>query len=448
MTSDISKDRVDKIPAASNVTGDQPKHAKVPAHLWLIHGKLYDFNSYVDKHPGGKTFILTGRGRDCTELFESVHALCPNHPKSIIENYLVEENSGYSDYFSWKKDGFYSTVTNRVKAAMKDQPTIKGDTFYWTKVFLQTLVWLFCLYQFLINGSYISAFLYGAIFEMIGFCVMHDASHGAVSKNSWINEHLSLLWNGWAQWSHWIWMQHHVYAHHSYTSIYQKDPDLIHWVYFIRKSKDVNVNFFQQWQSNTWWFIVSIWPNQHMGQMIIYQLVLWFKKRLFGMPVTPAEPTSYQKEFLISMVSLFVHFILPFLLHPPKIALSLVFLAFTGMGLSYWFCVFPNHDTMESHEALEGKTVRGMDWGELQVRSSCDHSSSGMWVNVAITQMWGGMNYQIEHHLFPAMNHVWYPKIAPIVKETCKEYNIPYPYNDNWLTCLSSYVKFLKVMEK
>lgn len=38
----------------------------------------------------------------------------------------------------------------------------------------------------------------------------------------------------------------------------------------------------------------------------------------------------------------------------------------------------------------------------------------------------GGLNYQIEHHLFPQISHVHYPKLSLIVKQVCQEYNIPY----------------------
>jgi len=420
---------------------------KIPAHLWCIHGKLYDFNDYIDKHPGGKTFILTGRGRDCTELFESVHALCDKHPKTIIHNFLVEKETEFSDFFSWEENGFYSTVKTKVKNLFEKE-NIKGNNFYWVKITIQLIIMTFLLYKYIFQGSLISAFLYGIIFEMIGFCMMHDASHGAVSKKSWINEYISLIWNGWALWNHWIWMQHHVYGHHSYTSILLKDPDIVHWGFLLRKTKDSKVNSLQKYQSKFWPAIISVWPNQHVGQMMIYQLVIWFNKKLFGMPITSDSPKNARFEMILSFISIFSHFILPFYLLPFNIALSCQFLAFTGMGLSYWFCVFPNHDTMESHEALLEKNAKGMDWGELQVRSSADHSGSNNPINVAISQLWGGMNYQIEHHLFPSLNHVYYPKIAPIVRETCKQFNIPYPYNDNWLDCLKSYAKFLKVMEK
>jgi linoleoyl-CoA desaturase len=46
--------------------------------------------------------------------------------------------------------------------------------------------------------------------------------------------------------------------------------------------------------------------------------------------------------------------------------------------------------------------------------------------NRFVTEAIGGLNYQIEHHLFPSMCHVLYPEIAPIVQQTCEEFGLPY----------------------
>lgn len=58
------------------------------------------------------------------------------------------------------------------------------------------------------------------------------------------------------------------------------------------------------------------------------------------------------------------------------------------------------------------------------------------------------MNYQIEHHLFPTVNHAHYHDISLIVQETCKEFKIPYVAHDNWLQSAKSFSKFLQVMAK
>jgi linoleoyl-CoA desaturase len=58
------------------------------------------------------------------------------------------------------------------------------------------------------------------------------------------------------------------------------------------------------------------------------------------------------------------------------------------------------------------------------------------------------MNYQIEHHLFPALNHAHYPEVSKIVRETCKEFNVPYNAEVSWLNSLLSYGSFLSALAK
>ena len=50
--------------------------------------------------------------------------------------------------------------------------------------------------------------------------------------------------------------------------------------------------------------------------------------------------------------------------------------------------------------------------------------------------LFGGINYQIEHHLFPSVAHCHYPAISKIVKETCQEFDIEYTHHDSIITAL------------
>ena len=71
------------------------------------------------------------------------------------------------------------------------------------------------------------------------------------------------------------------------------------------------------------------------------------------------------------------------------------------------------------------KLLKG-DWGETQVRNSGNFITN----NYLYSYIFGGINYQIEHHLFPSLCPIHYHKIQNIVKQTCKEFNIPYIDSD------------------
>lgn len=137
---------------------------------------------------------------------------------------------------------------------------------------------------------------------------------------------------------------------------------------------------------------------------------------------------------------------------------------FCTMNMWYWMCIAPDHDTWESafenkkkgmkkgmkSEEQEDRGEGGegdygdyghgcgvMDWGEMQVRESGSFAVNMPWV----CAMFGGINYQIEHHLFPQISHVHYPQISPIVQKTCDDFNIPYNKHGTWTSAIRSVIR-------
>ena len=104
--------------------------------------------------------------------------------------------------------------------------------------------------------------------------------------------------------------------------------------------------------------------------------------------------------------------------------------------MTYFVCIMPDHDTFETHSNIVYDT-KTIDWGELQVRNSGNFSTS----NSLINHCFGGINYQIEHHLFPTISHVHFPAISKIVKKACKEYKIPYVEHQTIYSALCSIFK-------
>jgi len=66
--------------------------------------------------------------------------------------------------------------------------------------------------------------------------------------------------------------------------------------------------------------------------------------------------------------------------------------------------------------------------------------------NKFISWFVGGLNYQIEHHLFPRVSHIHYPAISKIVRQKCKEFNLPYNYYDTMAAAVASHFKVMKML--
>lgn len=96
-----------------------------------------------------------------------------------------------------------------------------------------------------------------------------------------------------------------------------------------------------------------------------------------------------------------------------------------GTNLGYVITVLPEHDCYETAENSNSELREPMDWGELQVRHAAN------WGGRLFCEVWGGTNYQIEHHLFPGVHSYYLPLISPIVKQTAKEFGIPYVHHES-----------------
>ena len=419
---------------------------KVDPRYWTIHGKAYDLSSFVEKHPGGAYILLLGKGRDCTELFESVHALSGiNGPRSMLKKYEVPNQDVKEEMFSWDDDGFYNVLRERVYKRFKGR-NYKATWFVIGKIYLLISLYLFCWIQAFLTGNYLFAIASGIFTEMVGFCLMHDSSHNAVSKRPIVN-YCGLLWSSWTLWNHWKWLQHHVYGHHSYTGIYGKDPDIHNAELAVRKHskmKPKSITKHQHWYS---WILYVILPNQHLGQALLYQLIPRIYGTVFVTPNIKPKDSIQLHNNIIMMLSIVFHVLIPLYFQSWKTVAILWFLNYTFMGISYFLNVAPNHDT---HNTLKNHPEHNqvIDWGEQQVRCTGNHSIENTILQRTITNLWGGMNYQIEHHLFPSLNHAHYPEVSKIVQETCKEFDIPYNAESSWKAAISGFSTFIKSMSQ
>ena len=80
------------------------------------------------------------------------------------------------------------------------------------------------------------------------------------------------------------------------------------------------------------------------------------------------------------------------------------------------------------------------EWAAHQMRTTVNFANSSAVCN------WytGGLNHQIEHHLFPSISHTHYEAIERIVRDTAQEFELPYKHFDTYGQALSSHYRFLQ----
>jgi linoleoyl-CoA desaturase len=82
------------------------------------------------------------------------------------------------------------------------------------------------------------------------------------------------------------------------------------------------------------------------------------------------------------------------------------------------------------------------EWAIHQLKTTANFAPRSK----VISWLVGGLNFQVEHHLFPKISHIHYPEISKIVKQACAEFNVPYIEYPKMHQAIASHVNFLKQM--
>ena len=274
----------------------------------------------------------------------------------------------------------------------------------------------------------------------IGMSVMHDANHGSYSTDqrvNWLMGHtLNLLGGSVLNWK----LQHNI-LHHTYTNISGMDDDIADRLVlrFSPHTKTKWVHRAQRWYAIFFYGLLTLYwvvakdlvqfvqftnngvnPNSKAENRVLLIKIIAIKvlalTALLGLPVWLAHYSFLQ----VLSGFLLMHFV-------SGVILTVTFqLAHTVEGTS--------HPLPNEHGVIEN------DWAIHQIETTVNFSR-GNWL---VTWYVGGLNYQIEHHLFPKICHVHYPAIAPIVKATCAEYGINYMEHPSLAEAIRSHFRTLE----
>ena len=273
----------------------------------------------------------------------------------------------------------------------------------------------------------------------VGMSVMHDACHGSYSKSEWINNTLGgtlyLLGNNVLNWK----IQHNV-LHHTYTNISGIDED-INTKGPIRLAFKTLLKKHHRFQ-----FIFAFF---FYGMMTIVKLINDFPNLFLynRQGLVRAHHGSVKSEFIKMVLRKFIY--LSIIIGLPVFLTNFSFWqVLTGFLIMHWVAsiilslVFQLAHVVEGAEQPIGAEEKFDNWHVHQLKTTSDFAHS----NRILSWYVGGLNFQIEHHLFPNICHIHYKKIAPIVKKVAHEHGYPYNLKPSFASAISSHVKTLKVL--
>ncbi len=273
----------------------------------------------------------------------------------------------------------------------------------------------------------------------IGMCVMHDAVHGSYSGNDRVNKIMGgsmyLLGSSVFNWK----VQHNI-MHHAYTNIEGYDED-IGVKGPIRLSENSPLKKIHRYQYIHAFFFYGLMTisklTKDFSQMIKYNKEGIKKSQHTNLKM------EYFKMVLVKLIYLFAFIGLPILITGFtwwQILLGFFIMHWTaGCILS---TIFQMAHVVEGAQQFkpDADGIIKSEWAVHELKTTSDFARSNLLLNWYI----GGLNFQIEHHLFPNICHVHYRKIAPIVEKTAHEFGLPYNLKPTFFKALGSHIRRLK----
>jgi linoleoyl-CoA desaturase len=272
----------------------------------------------------------------------------------------------------------------------------------------------------------------------IGLTVMHDANHGSYSKNKKVNAAFGFILNFLGGY-HINWKIQHNVLHHSFTNIDGHDEDISKPVMrFSPNQKHKPAYKYQAYYAPLFYGLLTIY---WLWAKDIVQLITYNKRNLLK---------AQKKSFKRALIEIVFHkiwyigltLVLPIVMLNISwgyVVLGFVMMQFiSGLILAL---IFQSAHVLEETKFFEEGETGSMEnnWAIHQLLTTANFSNQ----NKVLTWLIGGLNFQIEHHLFPTICHVHYPKIAGIVRETAESYGIPYNEHKTYYKALKSHFSLL-----
>ncbi len=275
----------------------------------------------------------------------------------------------------------------------------------------------------------------------IGFNVTHDANHGSYSPNRKLN--------GWMRWSmdvigasSYVWRIKHNVVHHTYTNIEGHDSD-IEQLPFLRLGPEQKHRPMHRFQHIYAWPLYGLFA---VKWQLLSDLTLLSVGKVGETPLPWPQGREKVGFWLGKAIFATWAIILPVAFHWGSIFTVLIAFGIASFVLAFVLAI--TFQLAHCVEEAEFSTTEKMaeagkvEWARHQVETTVDFAPRSR----ILAWYMGGLNFQIEHHLFSRVAHTHYPKIAPIVQEVCARYGVDYQVHQTLRSAVMSHIRFLARM--
>ncbi|CAG8549696.1 11179_t:CDS:2 [Acaulospora morrowiae] len=401
----------------------------------IIDNKVYDVKDFVPDHPGGSV-ILTLIGKDATDAFNNFHQ---ESTHDLLANYYVGDVA--PEDIASTKEGFSKELRELKELFVKLKYFESSKAYYLFKISSNISIWassVLLLYAFgnSILGVLVAAIALAIFWQQCGW-LAHDFLHHQVFQNRDYNNLAGCFIGSVCQGFDPSWWKDKHNTHHAAPNVHGQDPDInthpiLSWSeyaltdLFDPELASENAKILPQW-------LAHLWVN---NQTILYLPIMCFARIswciqsiIFILPNgqlrKPAN--AHMPITKIQQISLLLHYVwlswMLSLIDNWFLRLFFLFSAQTICGLLLATVFSLNHFGMK---ILSEDESSKMDFFVEQIITGRDIialNPANQWI---VDWFTGGLNYQIEHHIFPAIPRHHFHKIQPIIQGLCAKHQVPY----------------------
>jgi linoleoyl-CoA desaturase len=347
-----------------------------------------------------------------------------------------------------KSDRFIRELRHRVDAYFEQTGRKRRDNpamYFKTASIFAWFVGAYVTLMFFVHTWWLVvplAVVLGIAIAAIGFNIQHDGGHKAYSERKWVNKMMSLtldLIGG----SSYLWDWKHNSIHHTYTNINGHDDDIA--VGFLGRLAPGQPRYwFHRVQGIYLWMLYGFLAIKWHFFDDFYNIATGH----IGGHKIPRPKGRDLAVFICGKVCFFsMAFVIPMLFHPVLAVLAVYAIAafVSGVVLSVVFqlahCVEEADFPTPVPAPPNGEKIDN-EWAIHQVQTTVDFSRA----NPVLRWFLGGLNFQIEHHLFSRICHVHYAQLSKVVEEVCREFGVRYATHKTFWGALASHYRFLVEM--
>ncbi len=344
--------------------------------------------------------------------------------------------------FNTSNSSFFKTLRKKVDNYFTEQKLIQsggGKVYIKGLLMISSAALLYTVLVFftpVVPMAILLCILLGLNLAVIGFNVMHEGGHGSLSRHRWINRVSAYFLNVLGGNAHYWSLKHNI-NHHTYTNVEGMDSD-IDVKPFMRLHEGQPRRWYHRFQHVYWVILYGI-------SYLAWVFYEDFEKYVTGKPTADAKRKrlSFKQHVIFWFTKLAymgVYMVIPILMIGwlPWLIGFLIITFTCGLSISIVFQLAHVVEGTGFHSVKEGKSEQ--EWAVHQLSTTSNFATS----NRLLYWLMGGLNFQIEHHLFPKISHIHYPAISKLVKETCREYNVAYHEYSSMFKAIISHLIHLR----